>query len=451
VRSQRKLGSVITSVPQLFAALGRDPNQLIGQPETAWLDFKDRPYRIDKSSRRRHKECFELAKDVTALANAKDGGGVLLIGVKTELQVERQEEIAKALRPVPPGTVNAKQIQDVIWDWVQPKLNVETQAHPVPGRERELWSIFVEPQQERDRPFIVAKEFVEERGKPSRNLFGVYVRVGSQNSAYPPSQVQHWIHEGWKASLERAVTVPVSVPDEASAVLSDDLSAIGAEAGTCCYYLQASPDIPSDVQRFYRGASGSLYETLFRIPHLRSAGFNLPDGFEPERTRTGGLRVVWPGNDSISATPKGLTTAIEGQEHLTWASSKVAPAGELWINPLALVEFTLEFWRFYVGQIQARMNRPGTVIWRAGMRDLGDPLPVYLPSSFVRRSVRQRADADSFDLDWNSTEERDPGRLAFEVLRRVYARFGLAEEIIPWADGHQIIERAILDIRRGEM
>ena len=438
---------MITSVLQLFAVLGRDPNELIGQPETAWLDFKGRPYRLDRSNRRRDKECFELAKDVSALANAK--GGILLIGVRTELQVELREETAKKLRSVSPGKVDPKQIQEVIWDWVQPKLNVEIQTHPVPGRQGALWSVFVERQQERDLPFIVAREFVDKRGGPSRNLFAVYVRVGSQNSPYPPPQVQHWIHEGWKAPLEKPPSVAISVREEATAALSDDLSAIGAEAGTCCYYLQASPGVPTDVQRFYRGASDPLYETLFSIPHLRSAGFNLPDGLEPERTRTGGLRVVRPGHDSISATPKGLTTAIEGQENLTWASLKAAPEGELWINPLALVEFTLEFWRFYLGQIQARMNGPQTIVCRAGMTELGDPLPLYLPSSFVRRSVRQRAHDDNFDLEWVSTEGCDPGRLAFEVLRRVYARFGLAEEIIPWAEDRQISERAILDVRRG--
>jgi len=89
-------------------------------------------------------------------------------------------------------------------------------------------------------------------------------------------------------------------------------------------------------------------------------------------------------------------------------------------------------------------------MWRAGMRGLGGPLPVYLPSSFVRDSVRQRADADNFDLEWAGAEGRDPGRLAFEVLTRVYARFGLAEEIIPWAEDREISERAILAIRRGE-
>ena len=86
---------MVISIPQLFKTPGRDPNKLIGQPETAWLDFKGQPYRLNKSDPRRDKECFELARDVTALANAS--GGIILIGIRTELETSRQEEMAEAL------------------------------------------------------------------------------------------------------------------------------------------------------------------------------------------------------------------------------------------------------------------------------------------------------------------------------------------------------------------
>ena len=65
------------SIPQLFELLGRNPGELIRdrQPETIWLDFKMCPYQLEQDRQR-----FELAKDVSAMANAE--GGVILIGIE---------------------------------------------------------------------------------------------------------------------------------------------------------------------------------------------------------------------------------------------------------------------------------------------------------------------------------------------------------------------------------
>ena len=196
-----------------------------------------------------------------------------------------------------------------------------------------------------------------------------------------------------------------------------------------------------------------MFDRLFVIPCLREAGFHLPmgsDGFGPERTRGGGLRVLWPENDSLSVTPNGLATAVEGQEHLTWAYRNVARESEIWINPLALVEFTLEFWRFYVSHVHARLAEPGRIKWRAGMNSLTSPEPLFLPSRFVQRSPKDHADSDDIQLDWSTTDESDPERLAFDVLVEVYAHFGFDEEIIPWAENRRVSEQLILDIKRGQ-
>ncbi|MCH7812241.1 MAG: ATP-binding protein [Chloroflexi bacterium] len=221
---------LISTPAQLFTVLGRDPNELVGQPETSWLDFKGEPYLLDDShAGRRVRERLELAKDVTALANAN--GGVLLLGVATETDASAHEEIAKALRPIPAGAVNPKQLQDLIWEWVQPKLDVEIQSHPVEESSGNLWSILVQPQQERDRPFIVAGELVGEALGANRNLFGVYVRVGSQNSPYPTWQVQQWINAGWRRAIAEEVAsseVALSLPEAGDAVLADDVKSIGA-------------------------------------------------------------------------------------------------------------------------------------------------------------------------------------------------------------------------------
>ena len=442
---------MLESAPDLFETLGRDPDELIGQPETSWLEFKGAPYQL--ASPRvptRERDCLELAKDVTALANA--GEGVIVIGVQTKRDAESQEDVARALRPVPAGSVNPRTVQDVIWEWVVPKLDVEIRSHVVPGRDRRLWTIYVRRQAERDKPFIVGKEFAGARGA-NRNLFGMYLRSGSQNSPYRPSQVQKWIHDGWITAVEERHVPPVSpVPavEEAESVLADDLGAIGADPRSCSYYIQAAPMSPARLERFHLGAAESLHERLRSLHHLRSAGFNLPDGFEPMLTDSGSLREIWPENDSLSVTPSGLTTAIQGQEHLTWAYQKMAPKGELWINIMALVEFTLEFWMFYAGEIRSRIADSEQTHWRAGMRALnlpGEGLIVNLPAGFYPHSQRRAARADEFDLPWTLTDDTDPGRLAYEILKEVYSWFGFDHSFIPYSRDQAVSEDEILAVK----
>src|SRR5438067_1534205 len=51
-------------------------DQLIGRPETPEVEFKGEPYQLDRETQR-----FELAKDVSAMANA--AGGVIIFRAQT--------------------------------------------------------------------------------------------------------------------------------------------------------------------------------------------------------------------------------------------------------------------------------------------------------------------------------------------------------------------------------
>lgn len=68
--------------------------RFVGLPESAWLDVKSGPYRLDNPG-----SAAELAKDVAAFANG--GGGLLLVGFSTRREGAR--EIIDKLRPVPSG------------------------------------------------------------------------------------------------------------------------------------------------------------------------------------------------------------------------------------------------------------------------------------------------------------------------------------------------------------
>ncbi len=435
---------MVDSIPELFDVLGREPSRLIGQAETVWLDFKLSPYQLEDERQK-----FELAKDVSAMANSQ--GGVILIGVETRRDETSQDDVAIALRPVADGLIDGQQIKNVIYEWVFPRLDIDVNSHAVSPGKGGLWSIYVERGRERDQPFMVNKSFVEEGGGPRPDLFAVFERNGSHNRAYQPAQIHGWINRALRASPGEPEVEVVTPMEEAAEVLAEDYSALALADQATSLYIQAAPAGSTRLSRFYRGqADGSLYERMVRPQHnLRSRGFNLPDVGRPERTQRGALRVVWAEEDSISVTPAGLATAIQGQRHLTWAHEKfVEKKGEeAWINPLALIEFTLDFCRFFIIEVLSRAQT-GRYAWRAGMRGLVEgPVRLYLPTRFDHWADRQQATADGFDLDWVSWEDTDANRLAYRMLSDIYARFGFDMSVIPYTDGEAVSDEAILTVR----
>ena len=433
---------MVGSVPELFDLLARDPSGLIGQAEVVWLDFKTSPYQLSDERQK-----FELAKDVSAMANAE--GGVILMGVETQKDERRQEDVAAEIRSIAHGLVDVQQIKNVIYEWVFPRLDVDISAHPVSGGDGELWSIFIQRGRERDQPFIVNRSFLEDgAGRP--DLLAVFERNGSHNRSYQPAQVHGWINRGLRASLGEPRAEAVPPMEEAAEVLAEDYSALGLPDQATSLYIQAASAGSTRLARFYRGdVDDSLYERLVRPRHnlRRNHGFNLPDIGQPERTQRGALRVVWLGEDSISVTPGGLTTAIQGQAHLSWATEKYAKPGECWINPLALVEFTLDFSRFFLQEVMSR-SPADRFAWRVGMRGLVEgPVGLYLPERFDHFARKQEATVDSFDSGWTSSAEADSNRLAYVVLSEIYAQFGFDASVIPYTDGERISDDAILGVR----
>jgi hypothetical protein len=88
------------------------PEDLLGLAECAWLDAKGGIYRLDTPAGPE-----ELAKDVTAFANARTGG-LLLVGFGT--RKEHDGEILDQVRPVPRSLVDLDRHRKLIRERVIP-------------------------------------------------------------------------------------------------------------------------------------------------------------------------------------------------------------------------------------------------------------------------------------------------------------------------------------------
>lgn len=94
-------------------ALAGHASALAGQPESQWLDVKRDVWRLDTAAGK-----AELAKDISAMANAN--GGMILIPATTAIVSGR--EVISEVRDMPVELVNIAQLRDILKDRVFPPL-----------------------------------------------------------------------------------------------------------------------------------------------------------------------------------------------------------------------------------------------------------------------------------------------------------------------------------------
>ena len=146
-------------------------------------------------------------------------------------------------------------------------------------------------------------------------------------------------------------------------------------------------------------------------------------------------------------TLSGLATAIQGQEHLNWASHRFARPEQEWINPLALIEFTLDFFRFFLAEVLPRSGAEGYQ-WRVGMINVLEPSPLCLPTELEVFAKAQPPTEDRFFTAWMQSTERRAGVTAYKALTEVYARFGFDPAVMPYSEDGAVGEEAIQNVHR---
>jgi hypothetical protein len=145
--------------------------ELVGVAEDERLEFKGQPYRLDDDQ-----QAFELAKDVSALANAS-AGGLLVIGFETERTQGSAADTVARSSPFARNLVDEVQYLDKIKQLIYPLVaGVQVVFKPTPEDEHRGVTVVVVPSQPEDQKyFLVSKAFVGPEGAPGW-LVGVSIR-----------------------------------------------------------------------------------------------------------------------------------------------------------------------------------------------------------------------------------------------------------------------------------
>lgn len=161
---------------------------LIGQQETAWIDFKRQGYaKTDRDK-------LELAKDVASFANAD--GGILVLGVAATKA--GHIETASAVIPCAPGSVSAQSYRAIIGRRVHPPPE-HLDIFVIPQKQGgDVWVVSVPPQPDEFKPFLVHGAVVG--GKVNDAYYSIVTR--RDDSAIPTDpQAVHALLSAGRAAL----------------------------------------------------------------------------------------------------------------------------------------------------------------------------------------------------------------------------------------------------------
>jgi hypothetical protein len=129
----------------------RDFARLIGEIEGQFFDAKGQPYQFDAGNDAKR----EFAKDVSAFANAN--GGYILVGIATKPAVLQAGEEVSELRPILQAHFDPDRHRKLLQEWLYPQpREIEIDWISL-GEEKGIGVIFVPPQKERSKPFLISR------------------------------------------------------------------------------------------------------------------------------------------------------------------------------------------------------------------------------------------------------------------------------------------------------
>lgn len=420
----------ISSRAQLFEVLGRGTfEELIGTPESHWLDFKKHPYLANDRGIR------DLVADIAAFANSQ--GGAIVIGVHTKKLGGVRKEVADKVRGVNVELVVEDQVRRWLRSHIQPLVDIDIRRYQMTDPAKEIVAINVEPQPEQDRPCLVDR-IVDRFDTRVVHAVGWPVRYGDETHWEDMLRIQALLAAG-----RRPVPVFAHSEESPAQVVADKqlevLNRQGGWSDSPRIIVQAMPEYPTQpIPDFF----GGFATKISRWGGFRPRGFDLGLDEGPLR-RTGRFLVLASERRFVALDRSGVVTAAANgtPEMLGWAMGD-APStsrGAVVANPYVVVEFPSELVRLVTEAIAPEVHAR-TWTYRVKGERLAQSTPLYLrPAPVHYRFVSEDREplVDSFTEDVIGSGET--WKDAFEVVAEIYgAAYGCNRDEIPWAEEGRI-------------
>lgn len=409
------------------------PHRLLGVAETQELEFKRAGYRLDVEA-----QCWELGKDVAAMANG--GGGLIIVGVATGREWNQAEDIVTATDGIARSSVSETKYRSVI----------AREVYPPPEGVRVIWVgddpgflVIVVPAQPSDQsPAVLPRVFAPDSERPVK-AFAVPSRDGSDTTWLPVGIVHRDLADGRRSRTnDPEPATPVAAPTFGCEDLRAHVEHIEQFMGWSdlpTLAISAWPRGPGrrpDDLYSPDGLAGALHHP----PVFRSNGFGLSYAEAPKRI--GQALVVTSQERCIWLEHTGVLTAATSAstEFLAWAQRDALPDSNdaLRINAWVIAEYTLTFTTLVE---QALIPRYGpcdiavSIQGASGRRRalaLAPGAPDHAFSSFGQRQATGPDLLDCFPFDGTAEQA------AFRIVLSIYEFFGHRTQDLPFAEDGRI-------------
>jgi hypothetical protein len=348
----------------------------IGVVENDHFECKRTPYRLQTDHEKQ-----ELAKDVSAFANA--GGGVLVIGLATEVSPVHMGDEVTAIRVFDRALVSVDQYHDILRSWIYPQISdlyigwYATVANPKRG----LVAITIPQKSTTNGPYILTR-FVESSGKTSEIVFGYVKR---RRSGVEPTNAQrlqtllrdglrfadiHGALQGLQATVGELLNAQGRVRAEGRAKdIEGNLRARVGEAhqdvgfvDEAHFALAASPNMVIELPSLFESQRGELYQLVERPPELRSSGFDITVHGQTRIVRGESVQSVDHGEKVLQLYRDGTMVFVArgDGEFLCWGRQREKSIS---VNALALIESTYLFCLSFQRVLDSAQPKPsGTLV-----------------------------------------------------------------------------------------
>lgn len=452
-----------------------DFDRLLDSIEHPESECKRQPYRLEDESQKR-----ELAKDVSAFLNA--AGGLILIGTETSRELMTARDVIAAIRPFSRTHLNVEQYRHVVASWIYPPAEITVEWYPSKAHpEQGIAAITVPEAPNESRPFLVRKP-ITDGGRTSEIVFGYIERRRDSAIPFTIELLHAWLRDGrrferligqeferLRADLQSSLPIiPPQVPPQIPSHVSptslvfytpeqerarrvDEALISIALSQRPAIVLTATPLHQVVIPSLFASRNASVVRLLEHPPQLRPSGFDLETGESARIVRGVMRRAVSIGDKLLELWRDGMLLFIgSGEDNfLSWARRR--PGDPLRINPLVLTESTFLFLELFRQLGQFMEPRPTKIEFElrlcnfpAGEKGAGI-IPARVDSPAWRFGTDRR-EVPAANMSGRVTREGDlldPGSVGFDLIKQVYAWFGIEEDQIPYtteSKGHRVID-----------
>jgi hypothetical protein len=464
----------IISLADIFSILeSGDFNQLIGGLESEHLECKRAPYRLQLNS-----EKMELAKDISALANAD--GGIILIGVTTGKDPTVAGDIIRHCGCFAEALVNFNQYENVIGEWVIPSvpgLNFKWHSSMANSKEG-IVSILIPQAACLERPYIVGKIVTDEENVSGSHI-GYFERRRDRVPPMKAPELRERLKDGLRfaeintrvMNVEEMVgkaaardqrppfptgplkMTPALLPEEIVRRVQRAREEVGFGSRPT-FSLVAWKDVPIDFPGLFESREDPVVQLLERPRQLRSGGFGLLTG-RPSTIVEGKLRCCSaPGYRLLEVWRDGpLISVSEGNGgHLCWNMDSTPETG-LRINNLALTETVYLFCDWALNVYKFAEPNPVLLNFRVIFSDMaptGKPFnlnPYAVNTCGFKFNDESRPSPIPFGITIETKADfakADPGTVAYELLKDLYIWFGFEANRVPYVNSEKKVDPKLI-------